>query len=131
MAAARGRTSTVRAILNRCVSAMPPTDGWRAHRELYTAARTAARPGPRSCRWRAARPVSADGPASSALGHRGATWKSTGAIAGAWETFDAAFVSTSVGWVLTVNGSDNVIAVTTDGGYHWSKQLAVPRNPAG
>ena len=61
----------------------------------------------------------------------GATLKSTGAIAGAWETFDAAFVSTSVGWVLTVNGSDNVIAVTTDGGYHWSKQLAVPRNPAG
>jgi len=61
----------------------------------------------------------------------GATLKSTGAIAGAPETFDAAFVSTSVGWVLTVNGSDNVIAVTTDGGYHWSKQLAVPRNPAG
>ena len=61
----------------------------------------------------------------------GATLKSTGAIPGGWETFDAAFVSTSVGWVLTVNGSDNVIAVTTDGGYHWSKQLAVPRNPAG
>ena len=62
----------------------------------------------------------------------GATLKSTGAIAGAWETFDAAFVSTSVGWVLTVNGSgDNVIVATTDGGYHWSQQLAVPRNPAG
>ena len=62
----------------------------------------------------------------------GATLKSTGAIAGAPETFDAAFVSTSVGWVLTVNGSgENVIEATTDGGYHWSPQLAVPRNPAG
>src|SRR5439155_8231913 len=35
----------------------------------------------------------------------GATLKNTGAIAGAPETFDAAFVSTSVGWVLTVNGN--------------------------
>ena len=62
----------------------------------------------------------------------GATLKSTGAIADAPETFDAAFLSTSVGWVLTVNGSgDNVIEATTDGGYHWSQQLAVPRNPAG
>ncbi len=62
----------------------------------------------------------------------GATLKSTGAIAAAPETFDAAFVTTSVGWVLTVNGSgENVIEATTDGGYHWSQQLAVPRTPAG
>jgi photosystem II stability/assembly factor-like uncharacterized protein len=54
----------------------------------------------------------------------GATLKSTGQIAGAWQTFDAAFVSTSIGWVLTVNGNGQAIIVaTTDGGYHWSQQL--------
>jgi photosystem II stability/assembly factor-like uncharacterized protein len=56
----------------------------------------------------------------------GATLKSTGQIAGAWQTFDAAFVSTSIGWVLTVNGSGQAIIVaTTDGGYHWSQQFAI------
>jgi photosystem II stability/assembly factor-like uncharacterized protein len=57
----------------------------------------------------------------------GATLKSTGQIAGAWQTFDAAFVSTSTGWVLTVSGNGQAIIVaTTDGGYHWSTQLAGP-----
>jgi photosystem II stability/assembly factor-like uncharacterized protein len=58
----------------------------------------------------------------------GATLKSTGQIAGAFQTFDAAFVSTSTGWVLAVddNGHD-VIVATTDGGYHWSQELAVAR----
>jgi Photosynthesis system II assembly factor YCF48 len=58
----------------------------------------------------------------------GATLKSTGQIAGAFQTFDAAFVSTTAGWVLAVddNGHD-VIVATTDGGYHWSQELAVAR----
>jgi photosystem II stability/assembly factor-like uncharacterized protein len=57
----------------------------------------------------------------------GATLKSTGQIAGAWQTFDAAFVSTSTGWVLAVNGNGQPIVVsTTDGGYHWSTQLVAP-----
>lgn len=57
----------------------------------------------------------------------GATLKSTGQIAGAWQTFDAAFVSTSTGWVLAVSGSGQpIIVATTDGGYHWSTQLTLP-----
>jgi hypothetical protein len=33
-----------------------------------------------------------------------------------------------MGWVLTVDGSRHaVIVATTDGGYHWSPQLVVPR----
>jgi photosystem II stability/assembly factor-like uncharacterized protein len=57
----------------------------------------------------------------------GATLKSTGQIAGAWQTFDAAFVSTSTGWVLAVSGNGQpTVVATTDGGYHWSTQLTVP-----
>ena len=59
----------------------------------------------------------------------GATLKSTGSIPGPSETYDAAFISTSTGWVLEVNTSNQVVIErTTDGGYHWSQQLAVP-NP--
>jgi hypothetical protein len=61
----------------------------------------------------------------------GATLKTTGSIA-APRTVDCAFVSATTGWVLTINGNgDYVIAATTDGGYHWSEQLTVPRPPAG
>jgi Photosynthesis system II assembly factor YCF48 len=57
----------------------------------------------------------------------GASLKATGQISGAWQTYDAAFVSTAVGWVLTVNLSGQAIIVaTTDGGYHWSTQLVAP-----
>ncbi|HVS04679.1 MAG TPA: YCF48-related protein [Candidatus Dormibacteraeota bacterium] len=56
----------------------------------------------------------------------GATLKSTGQVNGAWQTFDAAFVNTSTGWVLAVDGNGHdVIVRTNDGGYHWSQQLAV------
>jgi hypothetical protein len=56
----------------------------------------------------------------------GPTLKTTGAIAGAVETFDAAFVSSSTGWVLDHNTSGAwVIVATTDGGYHWSQQFAI------
>ena len=56
----------------------------------------------------------------------GATLKSTGSIPGPSETYDAAFISTSTGWVLEVNTSNQVVIDhTTDGGYHWSQQLAV------
>src|SRR5438067_7096009 len=62
----------------------------------------------------------------------GATLKSTGSIEGAWQTFDAAFVSTSGGWVLAVSiNGEPVIVHTADGGYHWSQQLILPRPPAG
>lgn len=62
----------------------------------------------------------------------GATLKTTGAIGNAVETFDAAFVSSSTGWVLVHDTNGNyVIDATTDGGYHWSQQLAVPRPPSG
>ena len=56
----------------------------------------------------------------------GATLKSTGQIAVAPQTMDAAFVSTSTGWVLAVaaNGRPTIMA-TSDGGYHWSLQLAI------
>jgi photosystem II stability/assembly factor-like uncharacterized protein len=56
----------------------------------------------------------------------GATLKSTGQIASTPGTMDAAFVSTSTGWVLAVaaNGRPTIMA-TTDGGYHWSLQLAI------
>jgi photosystem II stability/assembly factor-like uncharacterized protein len=56
----------------------------------------------------------------------GATLKTTGSIAGTGQTNDAAFVSTSTGWVLSVDGNGHdVIVATTDGGYHWSPQLTV------
>ena len=62
----------------------------------------------------------------------GATLKRTGSIANAAETFAAAFTSTSSGWVLTRNASgDYVIVATSDGGYHWSQQLAVAPSSAG
>ena len=58
----------------------------------------------------------------------GATLKATGAIADAVETLDAAFVTPSTGWVLAHNTSGAwVIAATSDGGYHWTQQLAVSR----
>jgi len=62
----------------------------------------------------------------------GATLRRTGAIQNAPETFAAAFVSVTTGWVLTRNGGgDYVIDATTDGGYHWSEQLAIPPTSAG
>src|SRR5436309_7247084 len=62
----------------------------------------------------------------------GTTLRCTGAIQNATETFAAAFVSLTTGWVLTRNGGgDYVIDATTDGGYHWSEQLAIPPTSAG
>ena len=62
----------------------------------------------------------------------GTTLRRTGAIQNAAETFAAAFVSVTTGWVLTRNGGgDYVIDATTDGGYHWSEQLAIPPTSAG
>ena len=78
-----------------------------------------------------------DGPATNVVqcliaSNGGASLRRTGRIDNASETFGAAFVSVTSGWVLTRNaGGDYVIEATTDGGYHWSQQLAVPRNPAG
>jgi len=72
-----------------------------------------------------------DGPATNVAacmiaGHGGATLKRTGAIADAPETFDAAFLSTSAGWVLARHTTgDFVIEATADGGYHWTQQLSV------
>jgi photosystem II stability/assembly factor-like uncharacterized protein len=62
----------------------------------------------------------------------GATLQRTGQIENSWETFGAAFLSVTTGWVLTRNGGgDYVIDATTDGGYHWLQQLAVPPSSAG
>jgi photosystem II stability/assembly factor-like uncharacterized protein len=72
-----------------------------------------------------------DGPATNVAAcviatQGGATLKRTGAIADAPETFDAAFLSTSVGWVLARHTTGEfVIEATTDGGYHWTQQLSV------
>jgi photosystem II stability/assembly factor-like uncharacterized protein len=72
-----------------------------------------------------------DTPAVNAQGtmlatNGGASLKSTGQIAGTWQTFDAAFVSASTGWVLAADdNSREVIVMTSDGGYHWSQQFAV------
>ena len=56
----------------------------------------------------------------------GATLKRTGAIPDAPETFDAAFLSTSAGWVLARHSTGEfVIEATADGGYHWTQQLSV------
>ena len=61
----------------------------------------------------------------------GATLKTTGSIVGSGFTQDAAFVSTLVGWVITIDtNGDEAIVATTDGGYHWSQQLAV-QHPTG
>jgi hypothetical protein len=78
-----------------------------------------------------------DGPATNVAqcviaSNGGATLRRTGRIDNAPETFAAAFVSVTAGWVLTRNaGGDYVIAATADGGYHWSQQLAVPPTSAG
>jgi hypothetical protein len=62
----------------------------------------------------------------------GATLRRTGRIDNAPETFAAAFVSVTAGWVLTRNGGgDYLIDATADGGYHWSQQLAVVPTSAG
>jgi photosystem II stability/assembly factor-like uncharacterized protein len=78
-----------------------------------------------------------DGPATNVAqcviaSNGGATLRRTGRIDNAPETFAAAFVSVTAGWVLTRNaGGDYVIAATADGGYHWSQQLAIPPTSAG
>ena len=78
-----------------------------------------------------------DGPATNAAqcviaSAGGASLRRTGHIDNSAETFGAAFVSLTTGWVLTRNaGGDYVIDITTDGGYHWSQQLAVPPTSAG
>ena len=62
----------------------------------------------------------------------GTTLRRTGSIADSSETFGAAFISLTTGWVLTRNaGGDYVIDNTTDSGYHWSQQLAVTPSSAG
>jgi photosystem II stability/assembly factor-like uncharacterized protein len=78
-----------------------------------------------------------DGPATNVAqcviaSNGGATLRRTGSIANSAETFGAAFVSVTTGWVLTRNaGGDYVIDVTIDGGYHWAQQLAVLPTSAG
>ncbi|TME87700.1 MAG: hypothetical protein E6I43_02970 [Chloroflexi bacterium] len=78
-----------------------------------------------------------DGPATNVAqcvvaSNGGAILRRTGRIDNAPETFAAAFVSVTAGWVLTRNaGGDYVIDATSDGGYHWSQQLAVPPTSAG
>jgi hypothetical protein len=78
-----------------------------------------------------------DGPATNyaqcvIAGNGGATLRRTGRIDNAPETFAAAFVSVTAGWVVTRNaGGDYVIDATADGGYHWSQQLAVTPTSAG
>lgn len=78
-----------------------------------------------------------DGPATNVAQcviatNSGATLRRTGSIASSAETFGAAFVSVTTGWVLTRNaGGDYVIDVTTDGGWHWAQQLAVSPASAG
>ena len=72
-----------------------------------------------------------DGPATNVAAcviasQGGATLKRTGAIPDAPETFDAAFLSTSAGWVLARHTTGEfVIEATVDGGYHWTQQLSV------
>jgi hypothetical protein len=78
-----------------------------------------------------------DGPATNVAqcviaSNGGASLRRTGRIDNAPETFAAAFISLTAGWVLTRNaGGDYVIDATIDGGYHWSQQLAVPPTSAG
>jgi photosystem II stability/assembly factor-like uncharacterized protein len=78
-----------------------------------------------------------DGPATNAAQcviatNGGAVLRRTGRIEGTAETYAAAFVSVTTGWVLARNaGGDYVIDATTDGGYHWSQQLAVAAPSAG
>ncbi|MDQ6884704.1 MAG: hypothetical protein M3077_10805, partial [Candidatus Dormibacteraeota bacterium] len=50
----------------------------------------------------------------------------------AYETFDAAFLTTSMGWVLVRNATGNyVVEATADGGAHWSAQLSVTEQSPG
>jgi photosystem II stability/assembly factor-like uncharacterized protein len=78
-----------------------------------------------------------DGPATNVAqcviaSSGGTSLRRTGSIAASSETFGAAFLSISSGWVLTRNpGGDYVIDATSDGGYHWSEQLAVTPSSAG
>ncbi len=58
----------------------------------------------------------------------GQTLKSTGSVSQSFGTYGAAFISTSTGWVIAQTDSQQiVIEKTSDGGYHWSAQLALPR----
>jgi hypothetical protein len=63
----------------------------------------------------------------------GATLRRTGKIDNSAETFAAAFTAVTTGWVLTRDDAsgNTVIEATTDGGYHWSQQLAVAPTSAG
>ena len=63
----------------------------------------------------------------------GATLRPTGKINNSSETYGAAFTAVTTGWVLTRDESSGnlVIDATTDGGYHWSQQLAVAPTSAG
>jgi hypothetical protein len=78
-----------------------------------------------------------DGPATGVAqcviaSNGGAILRRTGRIENAAETFAAAFVSVTAGWVLTRKaGGDYVIDATTDGGYQWTQQLAVLPSSAG
>lgn len=78
-----------------------------------------------------------DGPATNVAqtviaSNGGTTVRRTGAIANSSETFGAAFLTVNNGWVLTRNaGGDYVIDATSDGGYHWTEQLAVIPSSAG
>jgi photosystem II stability/assembly factor-like uncharacterized protein len=78
-----------------------------------------------------------DGPATNLsqcviASNSGTTLHRTGSIANSSETFGAAFINLTSGWVLTRNiDGDYVIDATADGGYHWSQQLAVTPSSAG
>lgn len=78
-----------------------------------------------------------DGPATMVsqcviASNGGSTLRRTGSIANSSETFGAAFVSVTTGWVLTrIVDGDYVIEATTDGGYHWSQQIAISPSSAG
>jgi len=79
-----------------------------------------------------------DGPASNVsacviANGGGATLRRTGKIDNSSESYAAAFTTVTTGWVLTrdINSGNAVIEATTDGGYHWSQQLAVAPTSAG
>jgi len=79
-----------------------------------------------------------DGPATNVsacviASSGGASLRRTGKINNSSETYAAAFTAVTTGWVLTRddNSGNLVIDATTDGGYHWSQQLAVAPTSAG
>ncbi len=79
-----------------------------------------------------------DGPASNVSASvvanaGGVTLRRTGKIDNSSETYAAAFTAVTTGWVLSRDESDGsaVIVATSDGGYHWSRQLAVAPTSAG